>query len=416
MEELTIEVDSEEGIVGANSSSEGLLQSSPTSPKSTTSGTRSTVIMTTPRSSPYKSPSSILDKKSLVASLPTPSSAEGRKSLLPSYKSPYIPINLMHSYPSSKQRTKNEELVVANISPIENFTDSPIIQSSVADTKIPQTSVADMIDSSNLKDKSKSEISKTPLPDTAALPKIQLNDRIPIKAVDEESLCSILSVHILHAKNLPEMKRINHSADPFVDFYVGETSSKHFRTTVQWGSLSPTWIESFNVPMNILDTSIFFSIFDASKSGDCELIGTCSVPLSTLKSGKMSSLVLPVSISEKKMVSKKLLNQSFLKVELKISKSHGDDKSPAQVAAPRRKSGASSSSSGKRARAVPIIDSPNLVNGRLKNTPELRKFSNTISRSTLDLLNEYSISKETRSKSEKKISKLDGLSPLKIFR
>ena len=70
-----------------------------------------------------------------------------------------------------------------------------------------------------------------------------------------------LKVTVLSARNLPEMKRQKHSADPYVELWVKTTpgidddantqivdgvTMQRYSTTIKWGMLFPLWEESFD--------------------------------------------------------------------------------------------------------------------------------------------------------------------------
>ena len=109
-----------------------------------------------------------------------------------------------------------------------------------------------------------------------------------------------LSVLIYNARNLPETKRITHSADPFVQFFVAGADDRtndnkiYHRTGIQWGSLSPTWVEQFILDLNDSEGAVVFQIMDAHKSGDFELLGQASVDIALLKDGKSHNMTLPI--------------------------------------------------------------------------------------------------------------------------
>ena len=106
-----------------------------------------------------------------------------------------------------------------------------------------------------------------------------------------------LSVLVYSARNLPETKRLSHSADPFVQLFVESPNNEHrvcHRTGIQWGNLSPSWVEQFVLDVDDLDGALILQVMDAHRSGDADFLGQAMVELLQLKDQKSHSMTLPI--------------------------------------------------------------------------------------------------------------------------
>jgi hypothetical protein len=119
-----------------------------------------------------------------------------------------------------------------------------------------------------------------------------------------ETKTSRLAVLVVLARNLPETKKLTRSADTFVQLQCGREDPAQLclrcdgerqRTTVQWGSTSPSWVEQFLIEDAPLDGNLVLTVMDTSRSGDYEAVGWCTVSLSTLTDQRTHKLVLPLS-------------------------------------------------------------------------------------------------------------------------
>ena len=107
-----------------------------------------------------------------------------------------------------------------------------------------------------------------------------------------------LSVLIYSARNLPETKRLSHSADPFVQLFLLSKYSEEtvfHRTGIQWGNLSPSWVEQFVLDVDDLNGALILQVMDAHRSGDADFVGQVMVELSQLKDQKSHSMTLPIN-------------------------------------------------------------------------------------------------------------------------
>lgn len=147
------------------------------------------------------------------------------------------------------------------------------------------------------------------------------------ESVFERSSVS-MKLTVLSARNLPEMKRQKHSADPFVELWVksaahvGEEdpsmqivdgmSMQRHTTTIKWAMLFPLWEESFDftIPCDmgadgtvaISDDCLRIVLRDAVKSDIAineaaniqSIIGECFLNFDTLLDQKVHTFWLPV--------------------------------------------------------------------------------------------------------------------------
>ena len=147
----------------------------------------------------------------------------------------------------------------------------------------------------------------------------------------EKSTVSI-RISVLTARNLPEMKRRTHSADPFVELWVKPTTSTspmpdeyvdkpmlRYSTAIKWGMLFPRWEESFDLSVpceydcrddsgnpngnvSISDDCLRIVLRDAVKSDIASnegtnlqsLIGECFLNFDLLLDQKVHTVWLPV--------------------------------------------------------------------------------------------------------------------------
>ena len=117
-----------------------------------------------------------------------------------------------------------------------------------------------------------------------------------------------LVVRLVSARNLLETKKISRSADPFIELFIAplgqltpsswDIPGTVFRSSIQWGHLSPSWLESFTIEDDKSDAQqLVLCLMDAMKSGESLLVGHCVVPLSDLPLCRRQILWLPIVYS-----------------------------------------------------------------------------------------------------------------------
>lgn len=139
-----------------------------------------------------------------------------------------------------------------------------------------------------------------------------------------------VDVVVLSARNLPEINKLSHSADPYVELLLsgGEKddekseNKKGIVTSVQWNNLFPVWREDFKLfPIQNLNQSIKMAIKNLSKLGEDEVIGHCELSLATLLNQKSHLLWLPINppIDSHKLRSRiKFHENCAIKIEIKL--------------------------------------------------------------------------------------------------
>jgi Ca2+-dependent lipid-binding protein len=107
----------------------------------------------------------------------------------------------------------------------------------------------------------------------------KIDEKTGISVDKNRNSLGYCDIVIMSARNLPEMNKISHSADPYVELLLsggenheknGKKSGKMDRnvTSVQRNNLFPVWREYFKLlPIENLNQSINILIKNASKSG-----------------------------------------------------------------------------------------------------------------------------------------------------
>lgn len=329
------------------------------------------VAMTSPITKKYTSWSTVLEKKSLVhttsepAEPSSPSGSPDRWSIEGPESSPR-----RHSPRPVDKKSPDQTLLVAQTASHLEATPSTSHKLHQATTAIPTEPPASL----------------------------KALERTPKPLVSTDHSFTSLMVFVVEARNLPVMKRTSRSSDPFVELYFTDSTTQRYRTGIQWGTLSPSWTERFSLVVGEHDKTITFDIIDASKSGDLEPIGQCSVKLGALADGKLHVLLLPMVISCKRRLAK-VVGGSFLKVQLQMSAAVAKTASAANSLPKKRAVSVSNPKMAKGAAGSRInsmssfqITGSASAGGLTGNNGQLKdagRFGGTISRGTLSLLDEF---------------------------
>jgi hypothetical protein len=148
-------------------------------------------------------------------------------------------------------------------------------------------------------------------------------------AVDNRGVSQgFLSITVVSAKNLPPMKKVAKSSDPYVEVILPSNCIERGvlniqRTRTCWDDLFPKWNEIiiFRQLLSIQNSNqITFNIRDAVKRtvGEDLIIGTATLPFSLLADQRKHSFDLSLTMPPKRAVSLPIMIDGSIKVDVKL--------------------------------------------------------------------------------------------------